>query len=289
MNKVPDLKIIEVRKKPDINYKDFVKRSALESDYETLIDESCILVDADTGETLVIYVELPFDDREIIGALTRTKFSKNRRVSGLVTTSRIFGFSPREPRRMDYCTSTSYSREQPKEHAIVCKYGMQIAGLYHEFAPDIEKKHQELMKQNVLDEYSIHDTPFTSGIINKNNPLKYHFDAGNFKNVFSCMAVFKRDVEGGHLSLPEYGLGVYLRPNTVFMFDGQSILHGVTPIKYLSKNAFRYSIVYYSLQRMWNCMPLSEELARIRQVRTTRENNRMKQIEEMKKQPDAKP
>lgn len=263
-------------KKTPVDHTTFVKRSALEEDFETLIDEDVIGIDADTKEIIFVQKKLDFDDKQIMWALDNTKYEENIRVSGLKTRSRIFGYSPRVTMRKDFCGVTSMAVEHPKQHAIVCKYGAQIAGIYSEFTPETYKQHQEIMKAKVLDEWSIKDTPFTSGIINKNNPLKYHFDSGNFKSVYSCMAVFKRDVRGGYLSLPEYRVGVSLPHNSVFMFDGQSVLHGVTPITKLSATAMRYSIVYYSLQQIWNCLPLSEEIARIRNKKTIRERNRVK-------------
>jgi hypothetical protein len=269
------MKIIEVHKR-QIELKDYVRRSALDSDYETLIEESCILVDADTKKTLVVYAQLDLDDEEIMWALNTIRYDQSTRAAGLKTTSRIFGHSPRLALRKDFCSSTSLAQEFPKQHAAVCRYGQRIAGLYENYQPEAYAEHKAILEAKVLDEYKIKDTPFTSGIINKNNPLKYHFDSGNFKDVYSCMVVFKKDVVGGHLSLPEYNVGFKLPHNSVFMFDGQSILHGVTPIKRLSTKAQRYSIVYYSLKQMWNCLPLTEELARIRQVKTERERRRLR-------------
>lgn len=272
------MQTIKATKRPDINYRDYIKRSALERDFEQLIDHDCILVDAETGQVLVVYKELDFNDQGILWALNTIRYDSNTRTNGLKTTSRIFGYSPRIPLRKDFCSTTSLALDQPEQHAEVCKYGVKIAGLYSKFTPETYGQHQQIIKAKVLDEYAIKDTPFTSGIINKNNPLKYHFDSGNFKNVYSCMAVFKQDIEGGHLSLPEYGVGFELRHNSVFMFDGQSILHGVTPIRRLSSKANRYSIVYYSLQKIWNCLPLTEEVARIRQLKTKRERGRAAQM-----------
>lgn len=268
------MKTIYATKRTDIDYKDYVKRSAHDDDYETLIDESCILVDADTKKILVVYAQTDLDDKEILWALNTIKYEQTTRTGGLKTTSRIFGNSPRLALRKDFCSPTSLAVKQPQQHAAVCRYGQMIAGLYHEYQPEAYAEHKKILDAKVLDEYGIKDTPFTSGIINKNNPLKYHFDSGNFKNVYSCMAVFKIDVEGGHLSLPEYNIGFKLPHKSVFMFDGQSILHGVTPIRRLSTRATRYSIVYYSLKQMWNCLPLTEELARIRNVKTERESRR---------------
>jgi len=267
------MKTIVAHKRTDITYADYVKRRAETSDFQTLIKEDCIVVDKDNN-ILFIYTRLPFDDAEIVGALDRVDYQNDYRSSGLKTTSRIFGSMPRIVMRSDYCRQSSLALDQPQEHAIVAKYGIKIAGLYHKFSPQTYTQHETLMKEKVLDEYSLKDTPFTSGIINKNNPLKYHFDSGNFKGVYSAMAVFKRDIEGGYLSMPEYDVGVELTNNSLFMFDGQSVLHGVTPIKRTSDRAMRYSIVYYSLQQMWNCLPLTQEVARIRDLKTARERKR---------------
>jgi len=265
-----------------IDPKKFVKRGALETDFDRLITKSSIVVDDVTNEILFIYKKLDFDTSKIKWALNGIKYDESTRVGGLKTTSRVFGYLPRSALRRDFCTTTSLARAQPRHHAIVCQYGQQIAGMYCEFTPETHKKHIEVMGSKVLDEWAIKDTPFTSGIINKNNPLKYHFDSGNFKGVYSLMLGFKQDVEGGYLSIPDYGVGVEIADNSVFMFDGQEILHGVTPIKRLSTKARRYTIVYYSMQQIWNCLPLTDELARIRKIKTEREMKRYKEMQERK-------
>lgn len=262
-------------KKP-VDFKKFVKRSAQETDYEQLINDDVIAIDAETKEIIFVHTRLNLDPTLVLQALDRIKYEQNTRTHGLKTTSRIFGYNPRNKIRKDFCSSTSLASESPREHAEVVKYGVKIAELYSQYTPEAYEKHQTLLKAKVLDEWAIKDTPFTSGIINKNNPLKYHFDSGNFKNVYSCMVVFKKDIRGGYLSMPEYGVAVSLPHNSLFMFEGQSVLHGVTPITKISDDAVRYSIVYYSLQQIWNCLPLSDEIARIRNIKTEREIRRAK-------------
>lgn len=278
-----DLPVVKLRRK-FIDPKQYVKRTALESDFDRLITEDCIVVDEVTNEILFVYVKLPFDTSDIVGALKRTAYDTSTRIGGLKTTSKVFGFLPRATLRRDFCTTASYARQQPKEHAIVCQYGQKISAMYSNFTPETYKNHTKIMKSEVLDEYSIKDTPFTSGIINKNNPLKYHFDSGNFTGVYSLMLGFKKDVKGGYLSIPDYGVGVEIADNSVFMFDGQEILHGVTPIKRLSTRAHRFTVVYYSMKQIWNCLPLDEELARIRKIKTEREERRYKQMIERGKE-----
>jgi hypothetical protein len=277
VNTAPAIKVTAVKRR-QIDYKGYVKRSAEESDYITLIKEDCVVVDEDTKEIVFIYATLPFNWQPMVKALEAIQFPVNTRVNGLKTQSRIFGFMPRVTTRADYCRTASLAQENPVAHTVVCKYGISIANMYSQFAPEIYTKHEQLMQERVLNDYAIRDTPFTSGIINKNNPLKYHFDSGNFKGVYSAMAVFKRDIMGGHLAIPEYNLGVELANNTLFMFDGQSVLHGVTPIRRLTDSSMRYSVVYYAMQQMWQCLPLGEEVARIRDLKHQRELKRWEKL-----------
>lgn len=273
------MKTLQVTK-AHLDPKDYIKRSALESDYspQNLIKESCII--EFEGKPIVIYKCLDdegFDAMEITSALQRIDYHTATRSGGLVSTSRIFGFSPRNQMRKDFCSATSLINDFPKEHAIVCNYGAKVAQLYAQTAPAVYSKHQALAEK-ALGEWKIHDSPFTSGIINKNNPLKYHYDSGNFNGVYSCMLGFKHNTAGGYLALPEYDCALEIASNSVTIFDGQSILHGVTPIKSLAEDAYRFTIVYYSLKKMWECLPLSKEIIRIRNRKTTRERNRAKGV-----------
>lgn len=265
-----------ILKKKDIDYKEFVKRSAMESDYDILIKEPCIIKDED-GKVLAIFDVMQMETAPVVNALNKIKYPTTTRSGGLKTTSRIFGFSPRVAMRKDFCSSTSLAQEQPKEHGVVCDFGLDIETYYRTYYPEGFDKHMALTEEKILPEYRIKNkSMFTSGIINKNNPLKYHFDSGNFKDVYSAMVVFKGDgIEGGYLSLPEYGVAFELVNNSLFMFDGQSILHGVTPIKKNKATSYRYSIVYYSMQQIWNCLTVTEELARIKNLKTQREKSRL--------------
>lgn len=267
------MKILELKNK-NLDYKQFIKRAAAESDYETLITEPTIGVE--NGEIKFVYDFIPdgIDTGNFVDALKTIKYHEGKRARGLVSRSRIFGYRPRLEMRADFCSSTSLASEFPKEHAIVCDFARVIEEIYSSRHPDGYKKHKEDVA-GVKPEWKIGKGIFTSGIINKNNPLKYHFDTGNFTKVYSCMPVFKSGIKGGHLALPEYGIGIELKDRSIFMFDGQGIMHGVTPIKYESPLSYRYSVVYYSLKRIWQCLEIDEELARIRQKKTKREKERL--------------
>lgn len=267
------IKRLEITKR-EINMDEFKLRSALESDCKTLITESTLIVD--NGTIKVIYLDLDdfnFDQAEIVKALKTIKYETSERSGGLKTTSRIFGYAPRVVMRKDFCSATSLINDYPKEHAIVCNYAERVSKIYEEIDPDIYTKHNDLANK-VLPDWKIKGSPFTSGIINKNNPLKYHFDTGNFVDVYSCMLGFKHNIKGGYLALPQYDVMLEIKDNSVLIFDGQNILHGVTPFVQLSEDAYRYTIVYYSLKAMWACLPVNEEIIRIRNLKTKREFRR---------------
>lgn len=257
-----------------VNTRDLVKRTALEEDTEILYKEPGIY--CVNGVPKIIYGS--FLDKETLPlkwAVKTIKYHTGKRTLGLTSTSRIFGFRPRITIRQDFCSSSSMSMEHPKQHEIIAKFGEEFSLLYAQHAPKAFLGHREQVVNSVRKDWIMPNTIFTSGIVNKNNPLKYHFDAGNFKDCMSCMVVFRKDIDGGRLSIPEFNCKFELEDNSFFLFDGQSILHGVTPIKRLRESSYRYSVVYYSLQQIKHCLPADEECKRIRSIKKNRENKRM--------------
>lgn len=265
------MKIIE-KKQHKLELAHYKMRGATEADFMELIKEPVTIMH--DGEVKVIYDILPFDLTPYRDALQRIKYQENERTAGLKTVSRIFGYAPRVTMRKDFCSATSFATESPADHELICELGRKISQIYLNRAPEMYRAHDETTKTKMRDEWVIPGTPFTSGIINKNNPLKYHFDTGNFKKVFSCMVAFKKTCRGGYLSLPEYDVGLEIADNSILLFDGQEILHGVTPFEMTEENGHRYTIVYYSLRRMWDCLTVNDEIARIRGVKTKREKKR---------------
>jgi len=248
---------------------EYKKRSAVEDDYDRLITNDCALYE--DGKLILLYIT-PTESLEWVrDVCNRIPYSLQSRTGGMVTTSRVFGFEPRKALRKDFCSATKLAGEFPREHTALMDAGKLIAQYYSDLNPSLYCYHDAMSEKNLNAQYRVDGMPFTSGIVNKNNPLKYHFDAGNYKAVWSGMITLKDGIEGGHLALPEFGLGIELKDSTFFMFDGQGILHGVTPIRRQRVDAMRYTIVYYSLKQMWKCETVTDELLRIRKRRTERE------------------
>lgn len=255
-----------------LNLREFVKRTALESDAEQLISKDTVIVDADTNEVVVIYKILDNTPihRDTFKMLTKIRYQSSARMAGLKNpgATRVFGYVPRNRvKTVDQaCRLSKLAIEQPEIHAKLLAYAKVINDIYRDNNEERYQRHQELIRR-VNDNYVLPETLFTSGIVNRNNPLKYHYDTGNFTKVSSAMIAFKHDIEGGHLALPEYNVKLQIQDRSISLFDGQEILHGVTPIIKRSPQALRFTVVFYSLTGMWSCLPLDAEIADARMAR----------------------
>lgn len=263
------MKLVTLNRLP-VEYRDYVRRQAVESDCAIAIDEPCEVYDRE-GKLVLIYDRHEGDVTELEAALQRIEYQTSTRTGGLVTTSRIFGTNPRlERRQRAYCTMASIARTQPAENAIVCGIAPVISARYRLRTPDVFRAHEQVVGERVKPEWRMPGSVFTSGIINNRNALHYHFDAGNFENVLSCMLVLRKNMTGGWFCVPEYGVRFMFHDRSVLMFDGQKILHGVTAMQPSGEPSYRFSIVFYSLKGAWRCMTMDEELANARQAESVK-------------------
>lgn len=272
------MKELTLKRKENFDSSVLQYKSVLESDYSIFIDEDTIIRDFESGEIVVVYLKLTDDLSELRNSVVNLKYAKGRRTAGLKTQDKVFGYMQRLGVANDYCSTAVFAKSNPKEHNIVCNFGSTLSKLYEKYVPEVYKKHQQIVFDRVKPQWIIKDSVFTSGIINKNNQLNYHFDRGNFKNVYSNMIAFKKDMMGGHLSIPEYDLGLKISDSSVTLFDGQKILHGVTPLKFLSEKSYRYTLVYYSLEQMWKCETPQEELLRVKKLKTESARKRIRHM-----------
>lgn len=266
------------------NTKELLSQKAYENE-DPIISEDTVIVDEVTGETLLIYKdnENTINTEGMIDALSKVKFSVNKRTNGLVTQSEIIGYRPRMLglAGKKTCSKTAFGNKYKSIEDELFTVANTAEKLYSEFAPERYQNHSELAT-NVRGEYLMPETHFTSGIINKNNPLKYHMDTGNFKDVFSIMLGLKKDVKGGYLHIPELKVNLKVSNGSLSMFDGQRFVHGVTPMQGTSPQSFRFTIVFYSLVQMWNCLETSAEVANAKQAEDRKLAKLLKMIEDEK-------
>lgn len=266
------------------NTKELLSQKALEND-DPIISEDTIIVDERTGETLLIYKDTDtlLDTDRMIEALSKVKFSVNKRTNGLVTQSEIIGYRPRMVglAGKKTCSKTAFGNKYKSIEDDLFAVAKAAEELYGEFAPERYQNHSELAT-NVRGEYLMPETHFTSGIINKNNPLKYHMDTGNFKDVFSIMLGLKKDIKGGYLHIPELKVNLKISNGSLSMFDGQRFVHGVTPMAGTSDKSYRFTVVFYSLVQMWNCLETSLEVANAKKAEDRKLEKLLRMIQEQK-------
>lgn len=256
------MKTIEVGFK-NLDLKEYRNRSAKEEDFERLIDEDATITL--NGKKLIVYIaKLEKRLPRLVDALKRVKYDTSTRTNGLVTTSKIFGFAPRNVIRNHPCRAAKFASDQPQEHDLVAQAAYIAEEEYRKHHPEMADRHFQIADTKVRKEYRIGRTMFTSGIINHNNPLRYHFDTGNFEGVASAMFAFKDGIDGGYLSVPDVGLGFACKDHSLTIFDGQALLHGVTPIRKLKPEATRFTVVFYSLKQLWNCETNVDEISKLR-------------------------
>ncbi len=237
----------------------------------TDLDE-CLLVDADTGDPVLIYAPYRGDVATLRHAVRAVKWSRTTRGStGITNVSKTFGMATRAPTlQREACRPTELMWDQPAIHTVLEHAGDLVQAEVEKHLPEIAAADRETLS-GVAAEWRIgEDTIWTSGIVNLTSALPYHRDGLNFPT-WSAMPVVRRGIGGGYLHLPEYGMTFPCRDGWVCYFKGQELVHGVTPIRRRQKDGYRISVVFYSLRGMKDCATFAREVGRARDMRTARE------------------
>jgi hypothetical protein len=83
------------------------------------------------------------------------------------------------------------------------------------------------------------------------------------------MIACRHGIDGGMLYLADYDVYLAVPHGSISIFDGQSVLHGVTPFTVTSHDAWRYTLVCYAKSGMKSCAPTPELEAERAALRTT--------------------
>lgn len=242
---------------------DYQRHAREEGDYSTLIKVPTIVVDDATGEVVLVYlVPIEEDCRVLVNVLRHMDIPLTDRMGGMESQWRTFGSRPPNPYRHLPCGIADLAREDPHAHAVLCSYARVVNRYYQRYGPAVYARAERKVRQ-IRPRWQLEQSPFTSGIVNKDGELPYHYDKTNFKHVWSGMIGLKQEVKGGYLSVPAYNLAVAVADKSLTLFDGQSLLHGVTPMT-VGPAGFRYTVVFYSRAGLVKCLRPGEEVQRRR-------------------------
>jgi hypothetical protein len=235
--------------------------------------EEGLYIDGDTNEPIFYYAPMPRLVPELRRAVLNMKMGVTTRGTGMENASRVFGMTPRRSfRRRDYCAASTLSEEAPHDHDVLIQLAEVFAEMFIAVLPEQAVSDMAAIDE-ILSEWRMTDNSlWTSGVVNRSATLPYHTDGANFPT-WSAMPVIRRNMRGGYLHLVEYDLVCSCRDGWVTFFYGNKYMHGVTPMHATTKDAYRYSIVYYALRGMKDCFTYAIEQSRGRTIRTAREEN----------------
>lgn len=234
---------------------EMMRTCAKSTDAEILIDYEAIL--HQNGKFIAAYKKYDGDLETLLYACEAISFSKSKRTSGMETFTKSIGYIPRNARRINVCQPSELLASKPLLHDVFVQHAQIVAESYKKFFGKAYRYQKEDFingDKPVDPAYLIEGTPFTSGVINKDNALHYHLDSANTPDGMSCMIILKNNVNGGELVLPELNIRFACQNGYMLLFDGQKYLHGVTRI-IKANGGYRYTVVYYNNSGMGLCLP----------------------------------
>lgn len=193
--------------------------------------------------------------------------------------SSIIGYFERQGGRFPFCRATAFTANEVEKWTACQPMIREAAALYESEAKQRYLNQMDIVARTEPD-YVIAGTPFTTLTVNYNVVASVHVDKKDFKDGMGLISVLRRpndaghDYEGGWLVFPEYQVAVDLRDRDLILFNPHE-WHGVTPmhvhgmpVHELPKDGgrpTRISVVYYFREKMTECLPLGQELARAKE------------------------
>lgn len=228
-----------------------------------LIEETCT-IELEGAPPVAYFNEKYPGLNAIVEEIQTIRFNQSTRTANKGKKSILFGGVNRQISKMGFCTQGALLSKNPQlNKKLITGFAIILDGLLKTHLPARHIVGKIKLTQKPINvEYLMGDTNFTSGIINFNSPFAYHKDGFNMTNTYSSMIVYKKNISGGYLVFPEYGIGFKLDNQAIIQFYGKGILHGVTPIIKHSTDGYRISVVYYVSERLEECLPFDDELKR---------------------------
>jgi hypothetical protein len=207
-----------------------------------------------------------FDENKI-GESSGVQFRKIKKDGTVSKTNRaneigsgIIGYYDRYP-RIPYCRLTAFNQnhfEQWKEVYPIVKF---VDNSFKELIPE-NYKLQRAEADATSQDFIIPNTAFSTVTVNQNWQTAVHKDNGDFEKGFGNLVALRRGkFEGGYFVLPEWRVAIDLQNCDLLMVNVHR-WHGNTPIKMISKDALRVSLVMYYRKKMIDCGTHEEERLR---------------------------
>lgn len=252
-----------------------------------IIDEDVtVYVD---GIPSLIYKILPESELSGIRHICESaSMQKSARVNGVPTKSCVFGAMPASPSRSTcFCRYSRATHEQKEYLSAIRRYAEFVDDIYRASFPERYNRDMTWVSDKVHSDWRWLPGPYQTLNINTNFAIPYHRDSGNVPGSLSNVLILSKRIRGGQLVCPELGITLSQRDRAWVLFNGEGLLHGVRPVIFDGPNAYRSSIVLYTLKGMGACRSRSDELIKTRELLTMRarrsKEERIEKVRQMNK------
>jgi hypothetical protein len=197
---------------------------------------------------------------------------------GNMSMSNIVGFYDRADRNLGKgapkCRLTAFTAKNWDKWEECIPYFQYADACFKVLVPDRHKLQYDRANQT---EFVIPGTSFSTVTINYNWRTALHKDDGDFKEGFGNLLVLEEGkYEGGYLGFPRYGVAVDVRMGDFLAMDVHD-WHCNTPMKGMTKDFTRLSVVCYLREKMLRCKDtsLQESIERSSQTRLKKAENKL--------------
>ena len=166
-----------------------------------------------------------------------------------------------------YCRKTAFAKKYFDKFTAGIPFVQYIDKKYEELCPEHYAK-QKAIALGTNQNYVIGNTSFTTVTVNKNFRTAVHQDAGDYKEGFGNLIVYREGhYDGGFFCLPEFGVAIDMQNNDLLFADVHK-WHGNTEITNKSEDWLRISFVLYYREYMYKCSQPENELEKIKKDKT---------------------
>ena len=248
-----------------------------------VIDRDVAIIDKDTGEVVVVYVvaaetiatRLASQLRHVVWDTdVYANVNTTTRLSGVAVTHVTFGYQPPAPLRRRYaCCRSQFNYLYPEATETLAEFCRVAEHVFRTQAKDVHDRTAQVVRDTIATPWLIAGTPWSSGIINQTASLPYHRDQANIPKSWSAMLGCRDAVSGGLLHLADYDCYLTVAHGSITIFDGQSVVHGVTPLIPTGPNPYRYTCVTYAKKAMCACAADPADEARRAALQATKDED----------------
>tara|TARA_R110002020_G_scaffold2721_3_gene12785 strand:- start:321 stop:1130 length:810 start_codon:yes stop_codon:yes gene_type:complete len=178
--------------------------------------------------------------------LMKRGLTDKKRVSQYSTI--LGGIAPKAQFKRPYPNQSSVHTVKSAQTFIKSMWGacLEAERIIKKLTPHIYERQINLFK-DVKNEWKF-GTIYTGSISNFNIAAPFHRDTGNIVGTVNTILTKRNNSQGGCLNVPDYNVTFEQADNSMLVYPAWKNMHGVTPIKQITEDGYRNSLIFYPLK-----------------------------------------